>query len=397
MFCGEKMKKIGVYLGNEPYWGGAFQYNQSILEALDSLDKHNYRVVAFYFHPLWKDYLRKYDFVSKQLVHCKWKNIFSAVVKKILIRCRMRFWKYRWLLSRIDFYSRYIDSCGLDLVLFPSQECYAAFQKTPAISVIHDLMHRYEVFPEVKDEYYAREQLYDSICNASVGIFVDSHVGKCQVIECYGKVHDSKVYVLPFTAPQYLYYECEKKPKQFLPEKYVFYPAQFWQHKNHINLIKAISLLKDNGISVNLVLVGSQKNGYEKACNLIKELNLTSQVFILGYVSDGEIKFLYKHARAMVMPTFFGPTNIPPLEAMVMGCPMAISAVYGMPDMVGDAGLLFNPHSVEDIAECVKRLWLDDKLCENLITKGFKRSKRYSQEIFNKNFAQHIGNILGKL
>ena len=133
------------------------------------------------------------------------------------------------------------------MVLFPSQECYAAFQKTPAISVIHDLMHRYEVFPEVKDEYYAREQLYDSICNASVGIFVDSHVGKCQVIECYGKVHDSKVYVLPFTAPQYLYYECEKKPKQFLPEKYVFYPAQFWQHKNHINLIKAISLLKDNG------------------------------------------------------------------------------------------------------------------------------------------------------
>lgn len=391
------MKKIGVYLGNEPYCGGAFQYNQSILEALSSLDKNKYEIWAIYIDPLWEEYLSRYDIKLKKIKHHKWKNLVSVALKRVVFMSRMRLWKYRWLFSRIDLNSRAIDSCGLDLILFTSQECYAAVHKTPAVSVIHDLMHRYEVFPEVNNEYYFREQLYDNICNASCGIFVDSEVGKYHVMECYGKRYGQKIFVLPFTTPQYLYYECEKKPNNFRIEKYIFYPAQFWEHKNHMNLVKAIALLRNNGIVVNLVLVGSKKNGYENVCSLIKNLNLTSQVFILGYVSNGEMKFLYKHARAMVMPTFFGPTNIPPLEAMSMGCPMAISAVYGMPDMVGDAGLIFNPHSVEEIAECIKKLWLDDDLCKKLVVKGLERSKFFSQERFNKNFSTYIENILGKL
>ena len=391
------MKKIGVYLGNEPYCGGAFQYNQSILEALSSLDKNKYEIWAIYIDPLWEEYLSRYDIKLKKIKHHKWKNLVSVALKRVVFMSRMRLWKYRWLFSRIDLNSRAIDSCGLDLILFTSQECYAAVHKTPAVSVIHDLMHRYEVFPEVTDEYYLRERLYDNICNASVGIFVDSEVGKRHVIDCYGEFHARKVYVLPFTAPQYLFYEVEKKPKEFIPQKYIFYPAQFWMHKNHINLIKAVSSLKDIGIIVNLVLVGSKKNGYESACNLVEKLNLTSQIFILGYVSDGEMKFLYKHARAMIMPTFFGPTNIPPLEAMAMRCPMAISAVYGMPDMIGDAGLTFNPHSVEEIAECVRKLWVDDGLCKKLILRGVEQSELFSQNVFNKQFITHIEKILGTL
>ena len=68
-----------------------------------------------------------------------------------------------------------------------------------------------------------------------------------------------------------------------------------------------------------------------------------------------------------------------------------------MPDMVGDAGLIFNPHSVEEIAECIKKLWLDDDLCKKLVVKGLERSKFFSQERFNKNFSTYIENILGKL
>lgn len=393
------MKKIGVYLGNEPYWGGAFQYNQSILEALSSLDKNKYEIWAIYIDPLWEDYLSRYDFKLKHVNRYRWKNLLSVVIKKVLLRCNIGWHKYRWLFGKIDLNARVIDSCDMDLVLFPSQEHFAVFQRTPAISVIHDLMHRYEDFPEVTEngEYVLREQSYSAICNVSTGIFVDSEIGKYQVAECYGDQYLDKLYVLPFTPPQYLFYEKETKPKEYLPEKYIFYPAQFWKHKNHMNLIKAIASLRDDNTFVNLILVGSKKNGYEKVCNLVENLNLTSQVFILGYVSDGEMKFLYKHARAMVMPTFFGPTNIPPLEAMSMGCPMAISAVYGMPDMVGDAGLLFNPHSVEEIAECIKKLWLDDDLCKKLVVDGLERNKLFSQDIFNKKFAAHIEDILEKL
>jgi len=49
----------------------------------------------------------------------------------------------------------------------------------------------------------------------------------------------------------------------------------------------------------------------------------------------------------MIMPTFFGPTNIPPLEAIAVGCPVAVSNIYGMPHQLGDAALYFNPTRVE--------------------------------------------------
>ena len=390
------MKKIGVYLGNEPYWGGAFQYNQSILEALSSLDKSKYEIWAIYIHPLWEEYLSRYDFKLKHINRYRWKNLLSVVIKKVLLRCNIGWHKYRWLFGKIDLNARVIDSCDMDLVLFPSQEHFAVFQRTPAISVIHDLMHRYEDFPEVTEngEYVLREQSYSAICNVSAGIFVDSEIGKYQVAECYGDQYLDKLYVLPFTPPQYLFYEKETKPKENLPEKYIFYPAQFWKHKNHENLIRAIVDLRKDNIIVNLVLVGSQKNGYESICRLIDKIDLQSQIFILGYVSNGEMKYLYKHARAMVMPTFFGPTNIPPLEAMAVGCPVAVSNVYGMPDMIGNAGLTFDPHSVTDIAECVKELWLYDDVCEEFAEKGKERSKLFSQNEFNKKFKNHIDNIL---
>ena len=83
----------------------------------------------------------------------------------------------------------------------------------------------------------------------------------------------------------------------------------------------------------------------------------------------------YRRARAMVMPTFFGPTNIPPLEAFALGCPVAVSNIYGIPEQVGDAALLFDPNSVEEIADCIERLWQDDALCASLISKGHARTE----------------------
>ena len=69
------------------------------------------------------------------------------------------------------------------------------------------------------------------------------------------------------------------------------------------------------------------------------------------------------------MPSYFGPTNIPPLEAMALGCPVAVSNKYAMPEQVGDAGLLFDPDSPEEIAKCIKAMWLDDKLRQKMINK----------------------------
>ena len=120
-----------------------------------------------------------------------------------------------------------------------------------------------------------------------------------------------------------------------MPPKYIFYPAQFWKHKNHINLIKAIRILQTELEDIQLVLVGSEKNNYQEVKRVIRDNGLERYVTTLGFVSDGKMVYLYKHAVGMVMPTYFGPTNLPPLEAMALGCPVAVSNNYAMPEQIG--------------------------------------------------------------
>jgi mannosyltransferase len=392
------MYKIGVYLGTAPYAGGAFQYNQSILSALNDLSKESFQIHVFFTNDSWKEYLERFHFSYKKVYsRRKLFDIVSAIIIILALYGFCDLADIREKIAGLSRFSRQFDDEKLDLIIFPSQEMIGASIKTKSIGVIHDLMHRYEKFPEVATpkEIRWREFIYRNICKASHAIFVDSEIGKRQVLESYGEQYQEKIEIIPFAPPQYLF---EKKDDQLpkdvvLPSKFIFYPAQFWEHKNHRNLIQAVADLKKQGLSVQLVLVGSKKNGYESTVNLIKKLDLVQNVQILGYVSDSLMRVLYQRARAMIMPTFFGPTNIPPLEGMAMGCPVAVSRVYAMPWQIGDAGLTFSPDSIPEIMETIKRLWTDDHLCEALIEKARKRSEYFSQEKFSERVIASIKKI----
>ena len=230
----------------------------------------------------------------------------------------------------------------------------------------------------------------------SRGILVDSNIGKQQLVESYD-VQPDRVHVLPTIPPKYIY--SDRVPDNFnsrysLPEKFIFYPAQFWSHKNHESLIKAIAALKHNLPDLKLVFVGSKKNGYDAAFKLVCDLGLKDSILFLGYVLNEDITEIYRRARAMVMPTFFGPTNIPPLEAFALGCPVAVSRIYGMPEQVGDAALLFDPGAVDEIADTIHRLWTDDSLCKLLKEKGLKKASAWGQPQFNNRLEEIVATIV---
>lgn len=393
------MYKLGVYLGTTPYIGGTFQYDQSILNAMDSLPKDSYQIQVFYTNDVWKEYLSAFPFLQKRVNTIRSKHdVLGGAIWKLSQYGLFDVADVREKAAKASTFSKQLDDEGLDLIIFPSQEAFGAMLKTRTVSTIHDLMHRYEDFPEIRSakEMRVREFLYKNICKASAGVFVDSEIGKKQVLESYGQKYENKIHILPFTPPQYLFQEGEDAlPKDFvLPTKFIFYPAQFWEHKNHQGLIRAVAELKKQGLSIQLILVGSRKNAYDASVKLIEELNLERNIHILGYVSDAIMRTLYKRARAMIMPSFLGPTNIPPLEGMVMGCPVAVSRVYAMPWQVDDAGLTFSPDSITEMAETLKRLWVDDTLCKTLSKKGKKRAEYFSQEKFNERFYNIVANVL---
>ncbi len=286
-----------------------------------------------------------------------------------------------------------------DLWIFPSQNSRGYQIPVPALGSIHDLMHRYErSFQEASSprEFRYRERMFANLCRWSKGVLVDSEVGRQQVAESYDTPLD-KIHVLPFVAPPYIWESTP--PDDFdarysLPSKFIFYPAQFWEHKNHKRLIRAVASLKKDLPDLSLVLAGSPKNAYDSVVKLVQKLDLSSSVQFLGYVPDEDMPELYRRARALVMPTFYGPTNIPPLEAFVAGCPVAISGIYAMPEQAGDAALLFNPKSEPEIAECIYRLWTDNDLCLELAEKGKKRASSWGQKQYNERLMHIIDQVL---
>jgi glycosyltransferase involved in cell wall biosynthesis len=390
-------KRVGLFLAIEPTWGGAFQYDLSILDAVAQFPRDEIEVVVGYSHESWLHYLDCYKFKNVPIPLGYWGRFFGQ-----LLHCSgtsTAIWRAVSPYFHPTVRAIMREEC--DLWIFPSQDPWGYLAPVPALATIHDLMHRYERrFPEIGTnwQYAWREWHFKNTCRWSNGILVDSQLGKQHTLDSY-RIDPSRLHVLPFIAPSYLDDSpliITTTPEIYLPNKFLFYPAQFWEHKNHKRLVNAIFLLKSRYPDIKLVLAGAKKNEYRSIQNLVIELGLVDDVIFLGYVSDNEIGLLYRRARAMIMPTFSGPTNIPPLEAMKSGCPTAVSNIYAMPEQTKGAALLFDPESVEDMASAMAKLWEDDELCRELSERGKIVNSEWTKEHFDTCFFEIILEILSR-
>lgn len=385
------MKKIGLYLEAEPHFGGTFQINQTMLDALAALPSDRFSVVVGYTSERWLPYLQDHDVRAIPIPRGSWQRAIG--LGWTLLGLPMGLWRAITPLFHPMTKALLRESC--DLWMFPSYDLRSYQFPVPALVSIHDLMFRYEKrFPESASRwsYLNKERINQNNCRWSTGILVDSELGRQQMIESYD-IPASRVHALPFIAPRYMHLtevRTDFDEHYRLPAKYIFYPAQFWWHKNHKKLIEAIARLKSELPDLKLVLSGGRQNAYDSVVKLVQDLSLADDVLFSGYVPDADMPEFYRRARAMIMPTYYGPTNIPPLEAFTVGCPVAISGTYGMPEQAGGAALHFNPDSVQEIADCIRRLWTDDRLCAELAEKGKAREASWGQTQFNERFRQII-------
>ena len=385
------MKKLGLYLNVNPSGGGTFQYAQTIIDALNSLDKNVYEVEIAYANDEWKRILTKYEFKSFLLKNASTGKFISDLFMALFLPGSI----CRFLSRFFNPLARELIKKKCDVWIFPGQESISYQIPGKVISTIHDLMHKYEPrFPEVNSNfrYYIRENRYKNIVKSCNTILVDSKIGKQHVIESY-RPKDKVVAVLPFIAPKYI--KNKNIRKDFdevykLPKKFIFYPAQFWPHKNHFNLFEAMKIIKKLSPDIFLVLSGGKNHYFRDIYSYVKKLDLLENISFVGYIPDEDFRGFYKRARALVMPTFFGPTNIPPLEAMATDCPIIISDVYAMKEQSGEAALYFNPNSPDDIAEKIIMLWSDDKMYTDMSKKASERDELNTQNIFNIRFKKII-------
>lgn len=134
--------------------------------------------------------------------------------------------------------------------------------------------------------------------------------------------------------------------------------------------------------------------------NMARYCGVANQVHYLGYIPNEDMPAIYSGAIALVMPTFFGPANIPYLEAWAKGCPVLTSNIRGIREQIGDAGILVNPNSVEEIADGIYRLWKDENLRKVLIERGKESLKTFNFDNYRnilKEILEEAKNSISKL
>src|SRR5207248_8476795 len=149
--------------------------------------------------------------------------------------------------------------------------------------------------------------------------------------------------------------------------------------KNHIGLIKAFyqAQKKKRGPAM-LALAGAKGWLYEETQRLVEELKLEKKVRFLGRVSDLELVTLYSLADVFAFPSFVEGFGVPPLEAMACGAPVITSNTSSLPEIVGDAALLIDPHNTGELSAAIMRILQDKSLQEELRQKGYERAKQFT-------------------
>jgi glycosyltransferase involved in cell wall biosynthesis len=299
----------------------------------------------------------------------------------------------------------WLGECGIDLMIYPSPVALAFEAAVPYVMAVHDLQHRiHPEFPEVSAgiEGARREYLFRHGIGRATLVIADSETGKEDILNFYGDVIEpDRVFVLPFLPSTVSLDDVAGEDRRRvrrahrLPERYLFYPAQFWPHKNHERIVEAIATLARLGLEVPLVLVGSaagdiRARTFSSVMAKARSLSVAHLVRHLGYVPADDMAPLYAEAVALVMPTFFGPTNIPILEAWSLDCAVLTSDLRGVREQAGDGALLVDPASADAIADGIRRLWSDDALRGRLIKNGRERLSAYPRD----DYAARLGAIL---
>jgi glycosyltransferase involved in cell wall biosynthesis len=410
--------KIGVFFTAGKHHGGVYQYSLAMLEALAAIPGNTYTIFALnndvpkkYYHD--KKFEIIHPFNAERGIFEKVRVLVSSIIGVLAPHLVSYMFTHRWfwLISLPDKLSQHgliktIDSAGLDLMIYPTSSNLSFLAKTPSVVAIHDLAHRfYPQFPEVSSggRWELREYSFLEQTKHAKRILVDSEIGKQDVLKCYPRTKASKIVVLPFLPPSYLDTKLSLKSaakllkKYRVPDNYFYYPAKFWRHKHHEELVTALKICHEKGHQFSLVFTGTaaaEFNTMETIKKKVESLGLQKYVRFLGYIENEKVvSALYKQSLALTMPTNFGPTNIPVLEAWALSTPVIYSNVHGCREQLGNAGIAIAPDDSVAIARAMIKIGTDKALCKTLIAKGKKRLTLWTPKDFTRQIGQMIASI----
>ena len=176
----------------------------------------------------------------------------------------------------------------------------------------------------------------------------------------------------------------EKKVQQIkkrfnISENFILFVGTRRPHKNIDSLVRSLAILRNTlNLDIDLVVSGRAYSDYREPERLSRELGLDSVTHFLDFVADNELPALYQSAKVVALVSFYEGFGFPILEAMSYGIPVLGSNVTSIPEVVGDAGLLVDPHNPTEIAHKIYRIATDSHLNEKFSQAGLRRAKQFT-------------------
>ena len=255
----------------------------------------------------------------------------------------------------------------------------------PVVVSIHDLS--FEHLPQTfkrRSRMQLRMTVRRSARKAAHIIALSNHARE-DIIATYN-INPRNVTVTSLAAPEHFAPVTDDNELQRVQQtyridgQYVLSVGSIQPRKNLTRLLQAYSLLRRNSPEVKLpklVVAGKYAWLFEETLRTIEQLGLSDSVIMTGYVPEADLPALYSGALCFVYPSYFEGFGLPPLEAMKCGTPVIVGNRTSVPEVVGDAAVLFDPFDVPDIASMIKKVISDNALQATLRTRGLERAKRF--------------------
>jgi glycosyltransferase involved in cell wall biosynthesis len=166
-----------------------------------------------------------------------------------------------------------------------------------------------------------------------------------------------------------------------LDHRFVLYVGNIKPHKNLVRLIEAFSELRSGDLEdLKLLIIGDEISKLPALRHAVHRHKLHKHVRFLGYVPDDQLAVLYRLAAVFVFPSLYEGFGLPPLEAMASGTPVVVSNVSSLPEVVGDAAALVDPHDIDSIVDGLRSVLTNPARAEEMRRKGLERAREFSWE-----------------
>ena len=298
--------KIAYIIETTSKSGGSYYQTLNLYEDITKNFKQNSRLIIFTnkkenLNNL-KDYKCEKIFYNLNFID----KIITKLSSIFLLRLIFNFFSIKTSLEKILLRNK------VDLIIFPNPSVtHYTIRHIKFVSTIFDLCHLdHKNFPEVNvSEFKHREKLYNHLSENACGIITNSLILKKKISQRYN-FSKNKIFSIPFN-PIKRKFKLRKYKKKFF-----LYPANYWKHKNHEIVIKAVKILSQKKIkNFKCIFTGSDKGYLSELEKMIDLYDLRKYFELKKFLNEKDLFNLYTNCIGVIMTSYFGPTNLPPLES----------------------------------------------------------------------------------